>query len=540
MTRIGPCFSMQITLRRMGLIGAFMISTFTGAAQPIWAQTLTPDLGGAIMTEDGLMTGTQAFGVDAWLGIPYAAPPVGSLRWMPPQFHDMFKAVFQANNFGIACAQPDGAGGWMGSEDCLTLNVFRPVQKTQSSGALPVMVWIHGGSLVSGVSSFFDPSPLVTSGNVIVVTVNYRLGLLGFYAHPAIDAEGHFSGNYGLMDQQFALRWVQRNISSFGGDPNRVTIFGESAGGQSIYANLASPAATGLFHRAIAESGAYNHFQDYFNYIVPLAAAETNGTSAVPAGTSIAATAGCPDQSAQCLRNLPASALVKIEPGIAYPFLDGLILFETPATAFAGGRFNQVPVISGGNHDETRLSVPKATAADYHNAVLTAVGPVLAPVIEFRYPLASYASPELALSTLGTDGYYACPERNSVRLLSQHVNTYAYEFNDQKAPALLAAAAPAGLSAGAYHSAELQYLFNMNARFTGGNPFTPAQQQLSATMIKYWTQFAATGDPNFPMLPVWLPYNSTSDQFQSLVPPAPSAESGYDADHKCSSLWNTF
>jgi len=168
------------------------------------------------------------------------------------------------------------------------------------------------------------------------------------------------------------------------------------------------------------------------------------------------------------------------------------------------------------------------------------VGPILAPAVEARYPIVSYSNPDLALATLETDGYYACPERNSVRLLSQFVKTWAYEFNDEHAPTLLAPADPAGISAGSYHTSELQYLFNLNTRFTGVNPFTPDQEQLSAAMIKYWTQFAATGDPNFANLPVWLPYSAASDQFQSLVPPSPSPETGFDADHKCSSLWNTF
>jgi para-nitrobenzyl esterase len=498
----------------------------------------------AIMTENGPVQGfIAAPGVNAWLGIPYAAPPVGNLRWMPPQPYGNFPGVFQANNFGNPCTQPNTVGGAYGSEDCLTLNVFSPAQISQTNQSafmgLPVMVWIHGGSFVTGMSSYFDPSPMVTKGNVIVVTMNYRLGLLGFFAHPAIDGEGHVSGNYGLMDQQFALRWVQRNIAAFGGDPYRITIFGESAGGESVYTDLASPTASGAFHRAIVESGAYDQFQDYYNLIVPLATAEMDGTASVPAGTSTAAAVGCASQSAQCLRGIPATTLVLAESPVLFPFVDGITLVETPAAAFASGQFNHVPVISGGNHDEYRLSVKApASPTDYQNAVLAAVGPVLAPAMGFRYPLANYSSPVVALATLGTDGYFACPERNSVRSLAQYVTTWAYEFNDEQAPTLLVP--PASFPMGAYHTAELQYLFNMNVRFAGVNPFTPAQQQLSDTMIGYWTQFATTGDPNFAGAPVWAPYSAASDQFQSLVPPAPAPESGFDADHKCSSLWNTF
>jgi para-nitrobenzyl esterase len=217
---------------------------------------------GAIVTKNGPIKGISIFGVEGYLGIPYAVPPVGDLRWMPPVPSSRFPGgVFHANQFGNFCTQPGGVG----AEDCLTLNVFTPNIKKNSNKKkpVPVMVWIHGGGLVTGGSFLYDPSPLVLAGNVIVVTINYRLGLLGFFAHQAIDAEGHTNGNYGFMDQQLALKWVNDNIAAFGGDPKRITIFGESAGGQSVYGNLASPTAAGLFEGAIAESGAYVEFQDY-------------------------------------------------------------------------------------------------------------------------------------------------------------------------------------------------------------------------------------------------------------------------------------
>ena len=219
------------------------------------------------------------------------------------------------------------------------------------------MVWIHGGALTTGSSDPYDPTRLVEKG-VIVVTINYRLGLLGFFAHPAIDAEGHLNGNYGLMDQQLALKWVRRNIEAFGGDPDRVTIFGESAGGQSVYSQLASPLAAGLFRRAIAESGAYLEFQDYFPYIVTLAIAETTGTALVLSGIANAEAVGCGRMAtASCLRDVPASTLVSAQPSTLFPFVDGTLLTQTPGVAFGKGQFNRVPVISGGNHDEWRLFV---------------------------------------------------------------------------------------------------------------------------------------------------------------------------------------
>ena len=259
----------------------------------------------AIVTEDGPLKGLETSTTDQFLGIPYAKPPVGNLRWMPPQPHGKWKGVFQATQFGSICTQPDGSGGTLGGEDCLTLNVFRPIQKKNQNKKhpLPVMVWIHGGALVTGSSFLYDPTPLVLRGGLIVVTINYRLGFLGFFAHPVIDAEGHTNGDYGYMDQQLALQWVQRNIAAFGGDPHRVTIFGQSAGGQSINSNMASPTAAGLFQQAISESGAYLDFQDYFHFILPLAIGETVDTPFVPSGTSIGTAVGCPNpQTAECLR----------------------------------------------------------------------------------------------------------------------------------------------------------------------------------------------------------------------------------------------
>jgi para-nitrobenzyl esterase len=206
------------------------------------------------LTESGLVVGSTVNGVNEFLGIPYAAPPVGALRWTPPKPYGPFHGlVLKATQPGSECTQP----GPFGSENCLFLNVFTPQNVLgddlleDHGRGLPVMVWIHGGGLVTGGGDVYDPTPMMKEG-MIVVTINYRLGYLGFFAQSALDSEGHLAGNYGLMDQQFARKWVQKNIAGFGGDPNRVTIFGESAGGQSVYAQLASPTAAHLFRGAIA------------------------------------------------------------------------------------------------------------------------------------------------------------------------------------------------------------------------------------------------------------------------------------------------
>jgi para-nitrobenzyl esterase len=283
--------------------------------------------------------------------------------------------------------------------------------------------------------------------------------------------------------------------------------------------------------------------------IVPLATGETIGTFLVPPGEAIASSVGCGSQTAECLREVPASVLVLQEPGTIYPFVDGTVLTMTPTAAFASGEFNRVPVISGGNHDEWRVFVadqydfagqPLVTATDYENATNVLWGPVLAPFVLSLYPLGSYSSPGIALGSSGTDGNFSCPERNAAKLLSQYVTTYAYEFNDEDAPDLFDPIFLATFPLGAHHFSEVQYLFDLDERFTGTNPFTPDQQNLSNSMISYWTNFATNADPNSSGLPVWSPYSSAADQFQSLVPPMPVVKSNFDSDHQCSSFWNTF
>jgi para-nitrobenzyl esterase len=510
-----------------------------------------------VVTEQGVFTSLKLSDESAYLGIPYAAPPLGTLRWRQPQ-PARFLGLFHATQFGNICPQLQN-GSVVGSEDCLYLNVYVPDSEPPATG-FPVMVWIPGGAFTSGASSEYDPTPLVTKANVIVVTINYRIGVLGFFAHPAIDAEGHLNADYGLMDQQFALKWVRRNIRAFGGDAKRVTIFGESAGGFSVLSNLASPTAEGLFERAIAESGAYAEFQSYWDPIsvVPLATAETIGTPLVPAGTTLASDVGCGSQTAECLRSIPASTIVKAEPDTLYPIVDGTLLTQTLDSAFATGEFNHVPVIDGTNHDEWRLFVASEydlagsplTDAEYPQAVAALVGqPVSSAFVNYlvnvEYPLSDYPPPPgysvsapLALGALGTDFVFACTARNADLELSKYVPTYTYEFNDETAPRVLPSVSfPLGDS----HFVEVQYLFNLSA--IGITPsFTPAQQQLSDTMIAYWTQFAKTGNPNSDGLPEWPSYIGAGGEFESLIAPAPTTESdsSFDADHKCSSFWDTF
>jgi para-nitrobenzyl esterase len=485
-----------------------------------------------VATENGPVLGMAGAMVRSFLAMPYAAPPVGELRWSPPQPAARWHGLREATEPAPYCPQPATPYGRAStSEDCLYLNVFTPADANPAD-RYPVLFWIHGGALLVGGSAGYDPSRLVAKG-VVVVTTNYRIGMLGFLAHPALSAESpqHASGNYGLMDQQAALAWVQRNIAHFGGDPDNVTIFGESAGGLSVHSQLASPAATGLFERAIVQSGAYSLTQP------SLAAAEA-------AGQAFATRAGCADQSLTCLRDLPVSSLLAANTASTIvPDVDGNVLTQSVGAAFASGRFNRVPVIEGSNHDEWRLFVASSEAetgapltADGYEAAIGAtlgVSAATAHVLALTYPLSAYASPSVALGALGTDAIFACNARRALRSLAQHVPTYQYEFNDSTAPMRFFR----GISfpTGAYHASEIQYVFD-----TPGSP-VPAtlnaeQSALADAIVTYWTDFAKTGDPNAGSVPTWPTYDAVAEQFQSLELPAPVTRTGFALDHRCA-VW---
>jgi para-nitrobenzyl esterase len=473
---------------------------------------------------DGKIRGKKTGSTDEYLGIPYAAPPVGPLRWRPPQPPAHWKGIRPATRYGPHCPQSAGVFGRPStSENCLDLNVFAPAGHRGSG--VPVMVWIHGGAFVAGESDDYDPSGLV-AGRVVVVTINYRLGALGFLAHPALAAHpGGPTGDYGLMDQQAALRWVQRNIRAFGGDPHNVTIFGESAGGQSVLLQLVSPGARGLFAKAIAESGGY-------------ALNPTSLASAEAAGRAFAAKAGCASQTAQCLRRLPvATILADQDHSGASADIDGLVLKEQLKAALASGNFSHVPVIDGSNHDEWRLFVALATfeghpvtAANYKAMIASTlhVSRSIAALIAIQYPLRRYKSPALALSALGTDAIFSCPTLILDQDMARYVPTYAYEFNDEHAPAPYP---NPGFPYGATHASELQYLFRLTVAPHG--TLSGRQRRLAAAMRQEWTSFARSGVPSAAGAAAWARFTAAGQAMLSLVPPEPAKQTNFTAEHRC-------
>lgn len=523
--------------RRLIVTAAVLLAvcstTAAGAsAQPAKKKPKTAANPAIVVTDKGSVRGSVTAAMRSFRGIQYAAAPVGALRWKPPQPVASWKGIKPALSYRSNCPQLASLFGHLSTnENCLFLNVFTPPKATAAS-KLPVMFWIHGGSLITGAGSDYNPSALVEQG-VVVVTINYRLGLLGFLAAPALSAESatHSSGDYGLMDQQAALAWVHRNIARFGGNPKNVTIFGESAGGLSVRSHLLSPRSKGLFAKAIVESGAYTE-------TLPTEA------QAEAAGSAIATRLGCPDQTASCLRAVPVERLLKVEAATTVsqlPDVDGSVLTEDYATGFKNGTFNRVPVISGTNHDEWALFVAlyadlmgnPVTDSNYVSQIAKqfSVSQAKAASLAAAYPPSQFPSAALALRALGTDVVFACNAWTDVRNLSQYVPTYQYEFNDPSPPRMFFDV-PVSFPMGAYHGAELQYLWPTPT----STPLSAAQKTLALTMQRYWTDFAKTGDPNSAGLPAWPRYAKATDEAMSLVPPTPAPESTFAAGHRCS-IW---
>jgi len=400
------------------------------------------------------------------------------------------------------------------------------------------MVWIHGDGAI-GAGSFFDARRLATIGDVVVVTINYRLGVFGAFGHPGLEG----SGTFGLQDQQAALRWVQRNAAAFGGDPRNVTVFGESYGGLSTSAHLVAPGSAGLFHRAIVQSGFALMDLPAGGMFPGLPALSWYGwrsTAEVEAlGAAVASQLGCADPATvlACLRRVPVQELFA-HAQVFQPYAFGnRVLPEVPAQALRAGRFHRVPVLSGGTRDEHRLFVGlfrvlagrPVTAEQYPRLLAEAFGEH-AGQVQARYPLSAYPSPNLAWATVLTDRMWARSTFQQHRLLSEQVQTYAYEFADRQAPMYLPF--PEDFPPGAFHAAEVPYLFR-DQQFEAGS--TSDQRRLSDQMIRYWARFAQTGDPNGAGLPPWPSFDHAQSvpYVQSLAPGTDGIEPvDYAAEHK--------
>ncbi|MFC5827191.1 carboxylesterase/lipase family protein [Nonomuraea insulae] len=528
------------------LTAALLSNTIAGAGA---ADALSPDRGDntsaastVVRTDAGAVRGRVEATARVFQGIPYAKPPVDDLRWASPQPAKPWQGVRDATKPGNRCAQ---AGGLIDqpstTEDCLFLNVTTP--RATKKHKLPVMVWIHGNGFINGTSSLYGAQRLAADGNVIVVSPNYRLGIFGFLAHPALDhaKARNLSGNFGLEDQQAALRWVQRNAAAFGGDPGNVTIFGESAGGTSVCAQLAAPTSAGLFHQAIVQSAQCTGKKwspgppTWF----PLPRADRQQH-----GLDVAAKLGCTNRvtAAACLRAKPVSELAKwSDDGIGSgPTVGGGFLPLSPERAFATGHFNRVPVMQGTTRDEHHLFTAAIEAATgdvttldgYREQLAALFKPADLQRVLARYPVAKFHSAGQALSTVVTDWAWGCPAQDRDRALAVHTAVYAYEFADLTAPWFSTLPKP-NFPTGAFHGAELQYLF-ADEQLPG--PQTPAQQQLSTTMISYWTRFAATGNPNGNGQPRWMPFQD-GGRAQSLATTT-VGQTDLSAEHQCA-FWKT-
>ena len=484
-------------------------------AAPLLAQGASP----IVAVQTGALAGyaEPRAGVVVFKGIPYARPPIGALRWRPPAPAERWAGVRQATAFGHSCLQPPPAPGGIYSggmaaqdEDCLTLNVWMP----RSAHALPVMVWIHGGALVGGSSSepLYDGTKLAQHG-IIVVSINYRLGLLGFFAHPALSAESprHVSGNYGLLDQIAALRWVQSNIAAFGGDPAKVTIAGESAGALSVMTLIASPAARGLFARAIAESGYMPSYAALHDPVRGLPSAEA-------AGLRIAAAVGATDASS--LRAADLSALFKSALANGWqpePVIDGQVLRRQIAEAYAQGEQAKVPLLAGFNEGEIRsllFLMPKApaTKAAYETDIEQRFG-ARAPSFRLLYP---GADPRAAVMASIRDGLYGWAAQYAVaRQAAAGQPAYLYYFR-HSTPAERAR------DLAAFHASELPYVFGKVSEPGALSPTWPTIPQtteeatLSDAMVDYWASFVRTGVPRARGEPAWPRYTAASPAYLDI------------------------
>jgi len=553
------------------LAAVLVLLASCGGSDPHGNPTRAPDVA---QTAGGEVKGVDRLGMRSYFAIPYAMPPTGERRWTAPAPAQPWPARLEKTVSASPCLQTSNSPFRLpnDSEDCLYLDVHAPT----GQGPFPVMVNFHGGNFVTGGTvQYADPSPLVSNG-VIVVNVGYRLGAMGFLAHPALVQDGA-AGNYGIMDQQLALRWVQDNIARFAGDSTNVTIFGESAGGFSVMAHLASPGSKGLFVKAIVQSGNYGNDRQPSG--AQMAAISTGVVdNAIKAAKSAGvAGIGCEAGAvtAACLRSLPdavvrnqlAAAIYTALPN-PVPSVDGKVLPKSVKATFAAGENIKVPMIDGTNQDEyalyiaiaedgrrqaasnfdpadTRFALPATVYAPTIATLTAGSGVAPADLVSTWYPLAGFGNvpaiqPSLAVSTLATDLGFACPALRTVqRVAAQSTPVYMYEFRDQTAiPSVGIVNGKYYLSfaQGAAHSYDLQYLYNLHDL---GND---ERRALQAAMARYWTNFARSGDPNRggDVVASWPAFTGPDKVLGLDVASGGGVKalSSFEADHKCVAPWS--
>jgi para-nitrobenzyl esterase len=489
-----------------------------------------------VRIRDGLLRGRSVGAAQEFLGIPFALPPVGPMRFRAPAPERPWRAIRPATRRGAACVQfaPNTLRpGTPQSEDCLYLDVYRPAAAARRPGR-PVMVWIHGGGDLFGSSVEYDAHTLAARTGAIVVVINYRLGVLGYLSLPGLDAEAPRvgSGNYATLDQLRALAWVRENIGSFGGDSHRVTIFGQSAGANSVCVLLASPLAAGLFQRAIIQS------QGCDTYGNPKRQAQK-------LDRAFAAAAGCTGGARTvvgCLRRIPARRLAvdAAHFRVAVPVSGTPVEPRPSGTAIREGHWNRVPVLLGGVRWEGKfflVSQARITAPMYKGYLAYAYGPRASSVL-VRYPLSAFRGPFYALAAVGTDSQpqeplpglgIACLVNATADDFAAQTNTYRYEFNDPTS-ATIHGYAPPGIDMSNAHLAELNYLFDFAP---AARPLTRVERPLAVQMQDYWGAFAWSGNPNGAGRPAWPRFTLRSHRSLVLSPFGDRTSGAIGREHNC-------
>ena len=498
----------MMTVKTLVLLGAALAS-----ASALLAQNTKP-----MRTQSGLVQGITENGMTVYKGIPFAAPPVGNLRWRAPERPASWSGVHSADKFAPACMQTQLVNAALGmdavptSEDCLYLNVWTPARSP--ADRLAVMVWIYGGGFTNGATSLraYDGANLAKKG-VVVVSLAYRLGAFGFLAHPQLTAEqGGHSGNYGLLDQIAGLRWVKRNIAAFGGNPNRVTIFGESAGGISVSMLAASPLAKGLFQGAISESGGNfapaKQANEGGENMENLATAEKHG-AAFLAKLGAASIAEARKRSAEDILKSSPPGL-----GGAWPIFDGYVLLGDQYKLYQAGRYNDTPILIGTNSDEGALFVASMTSVAYLKTIHAGYGEYADKILA-AYPGGSDAEALRSARDMFRDATFAWPTWSWARLQSKSGKgkVFVYYFSHRPNYPQM----PQFKDWGAAHAGEIAYVFG---NFTSAMPAKPADRTVSDEVSSYWVNFAKTGDPNGSGLPHWPTFTDANSQVMQLDDPS--------------------